>query len=291
MCCDEGTLAENFKTFFISKIENLNSTFIHDDRIYPSHIPDFPLIGFSEFLMVSEEEELHMLRELNQTNCSNDPFNMKLLKKDDMARNIVSIYVDIINSSFKNGIFPETEKLAIVRPLLKPGKDKDELASYRPLYNTSMLAKLLEHACLKQFLIYINNFEAIPRHQSAYRKYHSVETAQTFIYNDLIAEKASGRSTLLVLLDLSSAFDTMDQTILLQDLKTLGLDGSVLNWFKTYLMGRYFKVEIRNASSRTASLLTGIPQGTKLSPILFSIYTSELYHILINMGYVSFIRG
>ena len=285
-CSDEATLAENFKTFFITKIENLNSTFSQYENSHSSHIPDFPLIGLNNFSIVNENDVLKMLQELNQTNCSNDPFNMKLLKQDDVAKKIINVFVDIINESFRSGVFPDSEKLAIVRPLLKAGKDKDELSSYRPLYNTSMLAKLLEHACLNQISDYLKNFEAIPKYQSAYRKNHSVESALCRIYNDLIIRKSSGKNTLLILLDLSSAFDTVDQAILLDDLSLLGIGGAVLDWFRSYLVGRKFKVEIGSTASQIGSMVTGIPQGTKLSPILFSIYTSELYYILTNMGYM-----
>ena len=73
---------------------------------------------------------------------------------------IETIFTDILNSSFSSGEFPDSEKYAVVRPLLKAGKDRDELSSYRPLYNTSFLSKVLETACLKQLNGHLNKMPA-----------------------------------------------------------------------------------------------------------------------------------
>ena len=90
---------------------------------------------------------------------------------------------------------------------------------FRPLYNTSMLAKILEKACLRQITRHLSNFEAIPKYQSVYRKLNSVKTVIKRIYNDLIIIKATGSCTMLVMIDLTAAFDTVEHSILLIDLK------------------------------------------------------------------------
>ena len=92
---------------------------------------------------------------------------------------ITTIFTDIVNSSFSTGVFPDSEKYAVVKPLLKAGKDRDELSSYRPLYNTSFLSKVLETACLKQLNEHLSKMPALQKLQSAYRRNHSVETAVT----------------------------------------------------------------------------------------------------------------
>ena len=71
-----------------------------------------------------------------------------------------------------------------------------------------------------------------------------METAITKIYNDLIKSKAAGKCSLLTLLDLSAAFDTVNHDILIQDLRNLGINGQALNWFKSYLTGREFVLEV-----------------------------------------------
>ena len=282
---DNKTLVMKFKEFFLKKIEDITASLSPQNPSNISHIPEYPLRGFNNFRTVTKDEVSAMLQEINLTNCSNDPYNIKFLNKDDLNRDIVNIFVDIINSSFVSGLFPSSEKCAVVKPLIKANKDKDNFSSYRPLYNTSVLSKLIEHACLLQLQQHLQTFEAIPKYQSAYKKFHSVETALCQIYNELIIRKSAGKHTLLILLDLSAAFDTVNQKILLNELQLLGVGETVLEWFESYLTGRSFYVEIDNVKSNISPMLTGIPQGTKLSPILFSIYTTELYHILANMGY------
>ena len=127
-----------------------------------------------------------------------------------------------------------------------------------------------------QITDYLSQFESIPKFQSAYRKYHSVETALCRIYNDLIMKKASGGCCLLIMLDLSAAFDCIDQETLLQDLFILGIEGTALQWFRTYLNGRRFRVEVDGYISQTVDMETGLCQGTICAPTLFSLYTTEL---------------
>ena len=134
---------------------------------------------------------------------------------------------------------------------------------------------------------YLDSFNALSKYQSAYREFHSVETALTKIYDDLIKSKAGGKCSLLILLDLSAAFDTVNHDILLQDLRNLGINGQVWNWFKSYLTGREFIVEIEGVVSERGIMCTGVPQGSILGPVLFIIYTIELQTILGNLN-VSF---
>merc|ERR1712237_219145 len=103
------------------------------------------------------------------------------------------------------------------------------MKSYRPLYNTSFLSKLLEYACLQQIQMHLQRFDCIPQFQSAYRKFHSVETALCRVYNDLICTTAEGDCSILILLDLSAAFDTVDQDALLLDLQNLCITGLALS--------------------------------------------------------------
>uniref|UniRef100_A0A672Y7R0 Reverse transcriptase domain-containing protein n=1 Tax=Sphaeramia orbicularis TaxID=375764 RepID=A0A672Y7R0_9TELE len=92
---------------------------------------------------------------------------------------------------------------------------------------------------------------------------------------------ASGKSTVLVLLDLSSAFDTVDHTIMIERLRDLvGMAGPVLDWFSSYLTGRSFSVSINNIQSDSADLLCGVPQGSVLGPVLFLLYVLPLGHII-----------
>ena len=279
--CDNDTLLSNlFKDFFLTKIHNINSSFKNDCSTAIPLIPDYPLVVFKEFALLNCDEVVKLIRKINRTYCLNDPFDVRLLNFEEVHEALASYFCMVINSSFEIGDFPSSEKFAIIRPLIKGHNNPDEFSSYRPLYNTSFISKILESAALNQLLSHLSRFQCFPKVQSAYRNFHSVESAMCKIYNDLVIRKCKGECTLLVMLDLSAAFDTVNHDILINDLKMLGLDGRVLNWFVSYLKDRNFCVSIRRETSDTGTMLTGIPQGTILGPVLFIIYTIELYYLL-----------
>ena len=117
--------------------------------------------------------------------------------------------------------------------------------------------------------------------QSAYRKHHSTESPLLIIHNDILLNMAKGSVTALTLLDLSAAFDTIDHTILLDRLNVhYGISELALGWFKSHLKGRTHLVTVGNTLSHPAALQYGVPQGSVLGPILFSLYTNPISSII-----------
>ena len=120
-----------------------------------------------------------------------------------------------------------------------------------------------------------------PTLQSAYRPNHSTETALLKIKNDILMNMDKQNATLLILLDLSAAFDTVDHQILLNRLRTeVGVSGKVLDWFASYLSNRSQKVTVDGALSDRFGIDFGVPQGCCLGPLLFVIYSSKLFNIV-----------
>ena len=114
--------------------------------------------------------------------------------------------------------------------------------------------------------------------QSTHRPGHSTETAMLKIKNDIDVALDQGDGVLLVLLDLCAAFDTIDHKIMLPRLKCYcGITGNALKWFKSYMENRTQTVLVKGSKSEPVNLTNGVPQGSVLGPLLFSIYMLPLY--------------
>ena len=118
------------------------------------------------------------------------------------------------NTSLSSGVLPATQKRSIVRPLpKKPTLDPEELNSYRPISNLTFVSKLVERVVAARFSQHVESNKLLPQRQSAYRRFHSTEAVIAAVHNDLIRAADADRVSALVLLDLSSAFDTVDHQI------------------------------------------------------------------------------
>ena len=142
---------------------------------------------------------------------------------------LIHVVTSLINLSLSTGNFPTQWKEALVQPLLKkPGLDV-EFNNLRPVSNLKYISKLVEGAAIQQILDHLNHNSLLPPNQSAYRQFHSTETALLRVKSDLLMAMDNQKITLLLLLDLSSAFDTIDHSCLSKTLKTcFGIDGVVL---------------------------------------------------------------
>ena len=135
----------------------------------------------------------------------------------------------------------------------------------------------MERVVAKQLFDHIHRHGLDNSYQSAYKSGHSTETALLSIKNDIHLSLSRGEATALALLDLSAAFDTIDHSTLLSCLLDwFGIGGPTLKWFSSYLTERFQSVKIGSTLSDLQKLLFGVPQGSVLVPLLFSLYTSPL---------------
>ena len=169
--------------------------------------------------------------------------------------------VDIL---LESGHFPLAWKEALVRMILKKNSLDIVFKNYRPVSNLSFLSKVTERAVFLQIDNHMKKHDLYPSlHRSAYRKNHSTETVHLKVTNDILMEMNSQHAVLLVLLDLSAAFDTVDHSVLLRRLQTsFGISGAPIDWFKSYLSARSQRVFIPGALSDNLPLDWGVPQGS-----------------------------
>ena len=156
-------------------------------------------------------------------------------------------------------------------PLLKKaGLDADNLASYRPISQLSFVSKLLEKHVAIQIRQHMEFNDLFDTFQSAYRSAHSCETAMVHIHDDIPNALEGGKHIILVLLDLSAAFDSVDHDILLDKLHMVGVRGDALRWVESYLSDRTQVIRIGDATSHPIHLPCGVPQCSVLGPLLFN---------------------
>ena len=155
--------------------------------------------------------------------------------------------------------------------------------NFRPISNLEFSGKLIEHIVADQIISHIDQHNLMEEKQSAYRKIHSTETALLKVKIDIIKAMDNQEITCLILLDLSAAFETIDQTILLNRLQTtFGIKDTALNWIASFLTSRNQKVAIGDlgtdlgATSDPVTLTFGVLQGSVLGQILFTLYTVRL---------------
>ena len=276
-------LANRFAHFFEDKVSNIRAGF--PDMNYPCdfHVP-LPECSFTEFSSISEVELQRIVMKSPSKGCSLDPLPTRMVKQ--VMGPLLPLMTTLINSSLTSGDVPENMKVARVSPLLKkPSLDSEHLQNYRPVSNLSFLSKLLEKVVAFKLQSYMDTHGLNDPTQSAYRTGHSTETALARVQNDLLCTIDKHGVAILVLLDLSAAFDTVDHNVLLDRMHSLlGIGGTVLRWFRSYLTGRTQQVQIHDALSVVIFLLFGVPQGSVLGPILFLIYMLPLSHLIQSHG-------
>ena len=153
--------------------------------------------------------------------------------------------------------------------------------NFRPVSNLPYVSKLSERAAADQLMDHMTINELHSVFQSAYKKHHSTESALLKVKNDILMNMNAQKVTLLVLLDLSAAFDTVQHDILLERLRSkFGVDGGALSWFASYLSDRTQRVRVNGGLSDVFPVKQGVPQGSCLGPLLFTIYTSKLFEIV-----------
>ena len=151
------------------------------------------------------------------------------------------------------------------------------MTSFRPVSNLKFASKMTEKVVALRFLQYLQSNGLQERFQSAYKQFHSCETALIRVQNDILCEIDGNSSVILLLLDLSAAFDTVDHTILLSRMSSkIGIKGDTLNWFRSYLSDSTQAVYINGAISGSHDVVCGVPQGLVLGPLLYLIYTSPI---------------
>lgn len=247
-------------------------------NFYRTHLKN-SVKSLLKFEPVDEIEILKIISSIKTKSSGTDGITISIISY--CVPFLLPYITHVINYCLINSVFPSNWKKAIITPIPKSSSVK-ELKDLRPISLLPVLSKIIERIMERQLQIHLQNNHILPVNQSGYRKGHSCSTALLHIVDDVISMTDQGKITLLILLDYSKAFDTIDHNILMSILHYIGLDPSAISLMVNYFSDRYQAVRLGGSLSDFLKINSGVPQGSILGPILFSIYISNFSVVLRN---------
>ena len=248
------------------------------------------------FTLNSRENDDTLCKDISDEDCINDAFNMnemnnvlKDLKnsapgKDDiyaiMLKNLPQMALDIIldlyNDIWNFSCFPSQWYEVVQIPVLKPGKDPTLVSSYRPISLLSTLFKVMEKMIKNRLTWSLDIKKKLNPLQSGFRKYRSVKDHLVRLETDIHLALKEKKYTVAVFLDLEKAYDSLWKGGLLKKLSMLDISGKLWFFIRAFLKNRHCNVKVNNSMSENYVLENGIPQGSSLSPVIFTLMLNDL---------------
>lgn len=264
----------------LKNVDNINNYFI--DNIPDLQHVDADLINYYlhnsttnshfAFNLICNTDLLEVIIQVKSNAVGNDGLCIEFIKL--CCPYIIKFLVNIFNTMFLEAKFPSSWKDSLVIPLPKITNPRD-YNDLRPINILSCLSKIAEKIMEKQLRKFIDSNKILPDVQSGFRPGYSCTTALLNVTDDIIRAADKNQLTVLVLLDFSKAFDTVNHEILIAVLRSIGLGDRGIQLFRSYLAGRSQRVKLQNNISQYRTINQGVPQGSVLGPLLFSLYTGS----------------
>ena len=273
---DQHLISQEFNNYFNQVGPNL------DDKLGPSDIdPITYLNGNAQldamtFLPVTPQCVLRTVSDLKETSAGLDGITSKVLKL--IIPSIISEATHLVNLCLKKGVFPSIFKQALITPIFKTGA-QTAFSNYRPISILPVFSKVLESIMYTQLTSFISENNVLYEHQFGFRPGHSTYMPAAILHDFVTGNLADRKKTACIYLDLARAFDTVNIEILLKKLYSYGITGTSHNLLKSYLSQRSHRLKYNDIVSDEKHISCGVPQGSILGPLLFTLYINDISNV------------
>lgn len=283
------TVWKKIKAFRCSQIDNNVNTNVSswlDDfisKLAPPFVPSQEVLGGFESHGVppdrmnepfSYDELCCALDHLRDSSPGIDGIPYSFLTQSPKSTRLV--FLEILNKIFITGIVPETWKSQIIIPILKSGKNPSDANSYRPIALSSVLAKIMEHLVKNRLEWILENKNLISKSQFGFRKGMGTMDSLSILTSDIRLAFSRGEQVVGAFLDITAAYDNVDLPLLRHKMLNLSIPVRIVNIVCNMFMGRSIIIRCNGTLCPPNRVWKGLPQGSVLSPLLYSLYTSDL---------------
>jgi hypothetical protein len=266
---DSKALANEFNQFYINKIQKIRQSIpaVSSDASYYSQPFEGQPLEILRSTTIEEIEKL--IKKCGIKTSVEDPIPAKMIKS--CLDILLPVYTSLVNKSLAEGSIEKVKSSVIDPTIKKSGLDIDVNNNYRPVNNLRFFSKLVERVAKIRKDEHMTHNSLHTPEEFGYKQNHNTETMMLGLTDEVLRGFDENQATIVIFLDLSAAFDTIDPEKLLQIMRDeLGITGVALEWFRSFLTGRTQRVKINNEYSESVEVPCGTPQGSVLGPPLFN---------------------